>query len=117
LRQGDPISPLLFNLVIDVFTRMMGKAARKGYIQGFMTQVFPEGVISLQYANDTLIFHGHDLEAACHLKWIMVCFEQLSRMKINYHKSDLVPVNLDENETQLYAKKIVAKWDLFLSNI
>jgi hypothetical protein len=86
---------------------MMGKAARKGYIQGFMTQVFPEGVISLQYADDTLIFHGHDLEAACHLKWIMVCFEQLSRMKINYHKSDLVPVNLDENETQLYAKKLL----------
>jgi hypothetical protein len=25
-------------------------------------------------------------------------------MKINYHKSDLTPMNLDENETQLYAK-------------
>jgi hypothetical protein len=25
-------------------------------------------------------------------------------MKINYHKSDLTPMNLDENETHLYAK-------------
>jgi hypothetical protein len=81
---------------------MMGKAARKGYIQGFMTQVFPEGVISLQYDDDTHIFLGHDLEAVCHLKWIMVCFEQLSGMKINYHKSDIVPMNLDKNETRLY---------------
>jgi hypothetical protein len=32
LRQGDPLSPLLFNLVIDVFIKMMSKAAKKGYI-------------------------------------------------------------------------------------
>jgi hypothetical protein len=31
LRQGDPLSPLLFNLVIDVFTRMLIKTSRKGY--------------------------------------------------------------------------------------
>jgi hypothetical protein len=30
LRQGDPISPLLFNLVVDIFTRMLIKAAQKG---------------------------------------------------------------------------------------
>jgi hypothetical protein len=28
LRQGDPISHLLFNLVVDVFARMLIKAAR-----------------------------------------------------------------------------------------
>jgi hypothetical protein len=47
LRQGDPLSPLLFNLVIDVFTRMISKAARKRYIHGFMTNLYPEGVLSL----------------------------------------------------------------------
>jgi hypothetical protein len=38
-----------------------------------------------------------------------VCFEQLSGMKINYHKSDLVPVNLDEDETHQYAKIFCCK--------
>jgi hypothetical protein len=105
LRHGDPLSPLLFNLVIYVFSRMLVKAARGGYISGFINSLSPEGVISLQYANDTLIFLRHDYEAACYLKWVMVCFEQISGMKINYNKSDLTPVNLGEEETQEYAKK------------
>jgi hypothetical protein len=32
--------------------------------------------------------------SACHLKWLLMCFEQLSGMKINYNKSDMVHVNL-----------------------
>jgi hypothetical protein len=32
LRQGDPLSPLLFNLVVDVFSRMLMKAARQGLV-------------------------------------------------------------------------------------
>jgi hypothetical protein len=28
------------------------------------------------------LFLSHDIEEACHLKWLMVCFEQLSGMKL-----------------------------------
>lgn len=37
LRQGDPISPLLFNLVGDVLTRMLMKATRGGLVKGLLT--------------------------------------------------------------------------------
>jgi hypothetical protein len=60
LRHGDPLPPLLFNLVINVFTRMLIKASRKGYITGLMSSLYPEGVLSLQYAYDTLLFLEHD---------------------------------------------------------
>jgi hypothetical protein len=93
---------MLFNLVIDVFTRMLIKAAHKGYITGFMKSMCPEGVINLQYADDTLLFLEHNERAACHLKWLMICFEQISGMKINYHKSDLTSMNLNEEEIQMY---------------
>jgi hypothetical protein len=36
LRQGDPLSPLLFNLVVDMFTRMLIKATNKSYITGLI---------------------------------------------------------------------------------
>jgi hypothetical protein len=47
LRHGDPLSPLLYNLVVDVFTRMLIKIVHIGYISGFMDDMYPEGVISL----------------------------------------------------------------------
>jgi hypothetical protein len=68
LSQGDPLSPLLFNLVIDVFSRMLGKAAGKGHITGILSTLYPEGVISLQYADDSLLFLEHNYIAASHLK-------------------------------------------------
>jgi hypothetical protein len=34
----------------------------------------------------------------------MVCFEHLSGMRINYHKSDMIPINLEEEEAFNFAK-------------
>jgi hypothetical protein len=84
---------------------MLVKAAAKGYIGGFLGDVFPRGVVSLQYVDDTLLFLEHSYLAACRLKGLMVCFEQISGMKINYHKSDLTTVNLEEFVIQEYAKE------------
>jgi hypothetical protein len=108
LRQGDPLSPLLFNLVVDVFSRMLIKATNHGFLSSFKSSENSEGVISLQYVDDTL-FLSHDYASASHLKWLMVCFEQLSGMRINYHKSGLVAINLDDDETNNYAKIFCCK--------
>jgi len=80
------LSPLLFNLVADVFTRMLLKAASHGLISGLLTDLFQGGIISLQYADDTLIFLQNDIDKARHFKWLLACFEQLSGMKINFEK-------------------------------
>jgi hypothetical protein len=63
--------------LIYMFTRMLGKAARKGFITGFLSSLYPMGVISLQYADATLLFLDHRYNSTCHLKWLMVCFEEL----------------------------------------
>ena len=56
LRQGHSSSPHLFNLVADVFTKMMSKAAAQGHISGLLPEVVPGG--TLQYADDTLLLFG-----------------------------------------------------------
>jgi hypothetical protein len=47
LRQEDPLSPLLFNLVVDAFSRMLVKVATNGHITGLLGTLYPEGIISL----------------------------------------------------------------------
>jgi hypothetical protein len=113
LRQGDHLSPLLFNFVADVFTRMLSRAANRGYITGLMTALYPHGVISLQYADDTLLFLGNDAQEACHLKWIIVCFKHLSRMKINYNKSDQTSINLEEDVAMRFVSIFCCKLGSF----
>lgn len=77
LRQGDPLSPILFNLVADVFTRMLSKAAHRSLISGLLPDFCPGGIFSLQYADDTLIFLKNDTIVAQNLKWILTLFEQI----------------------------------------
>ena len=71
LKQGDPHSPLLFNLVADVFSKMLHKATNSGLIYGLLPQAFPGGMISLQYADDTILFLDNSLDYARNLKWIL----------------------------------------------
>lgn len=56
LKQGDPLSPILFKLVANVLTKMLEKASFHGLIRGLLPHVIPGGVISLQYDDDTIIF-------------------------------------------------------------
>jgi hypothetical protein len=88
---------------------MLVKAACKGHITGLLGSLYLEGVISLQYADDSLLFLEHNYKVVGHLKWLLVCFEKLSGMKINYHNSDLTPINLDEEESQNYSRIFCCK--------
>jgi hypothetical protein len=36
LRQGEPLSPLLFNVVVDVLAEMLDSARKKGRIKGLV---------------------------------------------------------------------------------
>jgi hypothetical protein len=55
--QGDPISPLLFNFVVDALDAILSKARAAGHIQGVVPHLIPGGVSHLQCADDTIILH------------------------------------------------------------
>ena len=48
-----------------------------------------EGLSVLQYAYGTVIFMDNDLERAKNMKLLLCAFEPLSRLKINFHKSEM----------------------------
>ena len=89
LRQGDPMSPILFNIVADMLTLLIKRAKANDQIRGVIPHLVEDGLSILQYADDTIIFIDHDLEQAKNLKLLLCAFEQLSGLKINFHKSEI----------------------------
>ena len=89
LRQGDPLSPMLFNIVADMLAILIARAKEDGQIGGLIPHLVDGGLSILQYADDTILFMEHDLEKAVNMKLILCIFEQLSGLKINFHKSEI----------------------------
>jgi hypothetical protein len=104
LMQGDPLSLILFKFVVVVLSRMLQNATRVNLTRGLGEDLIEGGVVSLQYADDTILFLGKEEECARNLKWILTYFEMMPEMRINYHKSELIPVgDLEIGEMQLYS--------------
>jgi hypothetical protein len=47
------------------------------------------GLSILQYADDTILFLEHNLEKTQNMKLLLCAFEQLSSLKVNFHKSEI----------------------------
>ena len=89
LGQGDPLSPLLFVLVMEALGRMLDKAVLEGRMSGFGVGNL-EGrsmtVSHLLFADDMLIFCKADLDQILILRMILIWFEAVSGLKINLGK-------------------------------
>ncbi|WVZ49681.1 LOW QUALITY PROTEIN: hypothetical protein U9M48_001018, partial [Paspalum notatum var. saurae] len=103
LRQGDPLSPILFNIVVDMLAVIISRAKNNGQVKGVIPHLVEGGLSILQYADDTVIFLDHDLDQAKHLKMILCLFEQLSGLKINFHKSEIFCFGQAKELATLYA--------------
>jgi hypothetical protein len=78
LRQGDPLSPLLFLLVMEVLSRMLRKVEEEGLIRGFRAgSNAAEGlcISHLLYADDTILFCDADLDQLVYVRMVLTCFE------------------------------------------
>jgi negative regulator of sigma E activity len=57
-------------------------------MSGVIPYLVHDGLSILQYADDTILFMEHNFEQAKNMKLLLSDFEQLSRLKINFYKSD-----------------------------
>jgi hypothetical protein len=54
------------------------------------SQILFLGISHLQYVDDTLILIQNSDEDIANLKFLLMCFEDMSGLKINYHKSEVI---------------------------
>jgi len=97
LRQGDPLSPLLFLFVfvMEALSYMISAAVSGGLLEGF--KIGNADFSHLLFADDTLIFFFDLL--SCVIYSLFLLFEAASGLKVNLAKSNLIPVeNVDQVE-------------------
>ena len=95
LRQGDPLSPLLFLLIMEVLSRIMKKTEEGGFIQGFhVGSVNSTGirVSHLLFADDTILFCDVSREQILSIGLALTCFQAFTGLKVNVRKNEIVPV-------------------------
>ncbi|CAL5403808.1 unnamed protein product [Camellia sinensis] len=106
LRQGDPLSPFLFNIVAEGLNILFERAKEMGLIQGVAIGNNGVRVTHLQFADDTIIFCEAEWVEVVTIKRILRCFEILSGLKINYHKSVIAGIGVEEGLMQSFAAKL-----------
>ena len=94
--------PILFNIVVDMLVVLIGRAKEDGEVGGLVPHLVDEGVSILQYVDDIIIFMEHDLAKARNMKLLLCLFEQLSGLKINFHKSELFCFGRAKDEQEAY---------------
>ncbi|XP_057746417.1 uncharacterized protein LOC130965674 [Arachis stenosperma] len=80
LKQGDPLSPFLFVLVVDVLHKMVGEAVRNGSISPLLVGRDNIELSHLQFADDTILFCLPEEETIKNYKRLLRCFELMSRL-------------------------------------
>ncbi|CAL5430761.1 unnamed protein product [Camellia sinensis] len=103
LRQGDPLSPFLFNLVVEGLNILILRARELGLFNGAVVGNDLVKVSHLQFADDTILFCEANLEEILCIKRLLRCFEVVSGLKINYSKSMVIGVGVDEVSLDQYA--------------
>ena len=95
LRQGDPLSPYLFLLVMEILNQLLFRAKNGGFIEGFKvgsSSGVGRDLLHLLFADDTLLFCKANSEQLRYLSWVFLWFEVISRLKVNRDKSEAIPV-------------------------
>jgi hypothetical protein len=92
LRQGDPLSPLLFVFVMEALSRMITAVVSGGLLDGF--RVGNASFSHLLFADDTLILCDDSSSKLRYLRGLFLLFEAVSSLKVNLAKSSLIPVGM-----------------------
>ena len=111
IRQGDPLSSLLFLLVMEVLSRLLKRTEDGGFLNGFQANPNTRGglqISHLLFVDDTTLFRDASKEQLLHIRMVLIFFEAITGLKVNVGKSEIMLVgevgNLDASAHILCCK-------------
>jgi hypothetical protein len=96
VRQGEPLSPLLFAIAADLLRSVINPEYALGNLHSSFPQHQDVPFPVVQYADDTILVMQADVEQPLFLKELMHKITLSSGLTINFHKSCLVPINITQ---------------------
>jgi hypothetical protein len=94
VRQGDPLSPLLFVATAELLQVVINNELREGRLS--LPFPYGESFLIIQYADDTIpVMQANPVEVA-HLKNVLIDYATSTGLKINFQKFNIVPLNISE---------------------
>jgi hypothetical protein len=106
VRQGDPLSPLLFVLAADLLQTLFNRAKDLNLLSLSIPLVSSTDFPILQYADDTLIFMEGCARQLVFLKNLLQTFVTSTGLKVNYSKSMMIPINIEERKMSILANTV-----------
>jgi hypothetical protein len=103
VRQGDPLSPLLFVLAADYLQTLINKAKDLNLLKLPLPIQSDTDFPIIQYADDTLIILEADTRQLFFLKTVLQNYSVSTGLKINFSKSMMLPINVSEERLDLLA--------------
>jgi hypothetical protein len=104
VRQGDPLSPLLFVLAADYLQELINRAKQIGLLKLPIPMQDDQDFPVIQYADDTLIIMEGDPRQLFFLKTVLQNFSESTGLKVNYSKSMMLPINMTEEKLDHLAR-------------
>lgn len=87
LRQGDPLSPYLFNLCSEVLTKLLLREENRGTLHGIKISRQAPAISHLMFADDTMIFCRANTREATSILNCLDTYEKWSGQSFNRGKS------------------------------
>lgn len=104
VRQGDLLSPLLFVLVADLLQSILNKAKNLNLLNLPIPIRSSTDFLIIQYADDTLVVMEACSRQLLTLKALLHSFGESTGLKVNYSKSVMVPINVQEERLDQLAR-------------
>jgi hypothetical protein len=104
VRQGDPLSPLLFVLAADFLQAMINRAKDMNLMKLPIPLQSSSDFLVIQYADDTLVIMEGDPRQLIFLKTLLQNFSGSTGLKVNYNKTMMLPINISEDRLEHFAR-------------